>query len=127
MEQSTFGLSQIGQIAVNVHDLDRATAFYRDKLGMRHLFTVPKMSFFDCGGVRLLLALPEKPEFDHASSIIYYSVGDINQAYQALSGRDVQFETKPHLVAKLESHDLWMAFCRDSEGNLLSLMCEQSR
>jgi len=127
MESSTFGLSRIGQIAVNVHDLDRATTFYRDKLGMRHLFTVPKMAFFDCGGLRLMLALPEKPEFDHVSSIIYYNVGDINQAYQVLSKRDVQFETKPHLVARMENHDLWMAFCRDSEGNLLSLMSEQSR
>ena len=125
MEQSAFGLSQIGQIAINVHNLDRAAAFYRDTLGMKHLFTVPKMAFFECGGVRLMLGLPEKPEFDHPSSIIYYKVQDINEAYQLLSSRNVQFEAKPHLVARLESSDLWMAFCRDSEGNLLSIMSEQ--
>ena len=60
-------LEAIQQIAVNAHDLARATAFYRDRLGMRHLFDAPpQMSFFDCGGIRLLVGVPEKAEFDHA-------------------------------------------------------------
>jgi methylmalonyl-CoA/ethylmalonyl-CoA epimerase len=128
MSQSTgFGLSQIGQIAVNVHDLERAVAFYRDKLGMHHLFTVPNMAFFDCGGLRLMLGLPENPEFDHASSIIYFKVNDIQNAFEILSARGVRFEGEPHLIAKMQTHDLWMAFFRDSENNLLSLMSEAPR
>jgi catechol 2,3-dioxygenase-like lactoylglutathione lyase family enzyme len=65
------GISRGGQIAINVHDLDRATAFYRDKLGLSLLFTAGKLAFFDCGGVRLMLDIAEKPEFHHPSSILY--------------------------------------------------------
>ena len=120
-----FGLSSIGQIAVNAHDLDRAVAFYRDKLGMKHLFTVhPHMAFFGCGDVRLMLSLPEKPEFDHASSIIYFKVPDIHQASKILSGRGVQIEEQPALIANMGSYDLWMAGFRDSENNHLAMMSE---
>lgn len=126
-EKNGFGLSQIGQIAVNVHDLERAVAFYRDTLGMKLLFQVPKMGFFQCGGVRLMLGLPEAPEFDHPSSVLYFKVDDIERAHTTLSERGVKFEGKPHKIASLESHDLWMAFFRDSEKNLLALMSEVAR
>lgn len=120
-----FGLSAIGQIAVNAHDLDRAVGFYRDKLGMKHLFTVPpKMAFFDCAGIRLMLSLPEKPEFDHPSSIIYFKVADIQQATNTLTERGVQFEEQPLFVANMGSYDLWIAAFRDSENNLLAMMSE---
>src|SRR5712691_2061294 len=101
MTSSTdFGLSAIGQIAVNAHDVDRATAFYRDKLGMKHLFSAPPgLAFFDCNGIRLMLSLPAKPEFDHPSSIIYFDVEDIQQATETLSERGVQFEEPPVFVA----------------------------
>ena len=62
------GISRVGQIAINARDIDRATAFYRDKLGLPLLFTAGKLAFFDCGGVRLMLDVAEKPEFDHPSS-----------------------------------------------------------
>jgi methylmalonyl-CoA/ethylmalonyl-CoA epimerase len=120
-------LSAIGQISITVHDLDRAVEFYRGKLGMKHLFTVSKMAFFDCGGIRLMLGVPEKPEFDHPSSIIYFKVDDIGESHRAFKARGVRFETGPHLVARMESHELWMSFFRDSEGNLLALMSEASR
>ena len=83
--KSEFGLSQISQIAIIVHDLDKAIAFYRDTLGMRFLFQVPKMAFFNCGGIRLMLGIPEEPKFDHPASIIYYKVADIQGAYETLS------------------------------------------
>jgi predicted enzyme related to lactoylglutathione lyase len=125
MPDSGFGLSQIGQIAVNAHDLDRALEFYRDKLGIKHLFTVPpKMAFFDCDGVRLMLSLPDKPEFDHPSSIIYFNVDDIEQAFQTLAERGVKFEEQPVFVANMGTYDLWMAAFRDSENNLLAMMSE---
>ncbi len=124
-ETNSFGLSTIGQIAVNAHDLERATNFYRDSLGMKHLFSVPpQMAFFDCAGVRLMLSLPEKPEFDHPSSILYFKVDNIQQATQTLLDRGVQFEEQPVLVANMGSYDLWMASFRDSENNLLALMSE---
>jgi len=121
---SAFGLSRIGQIAVNVHDLERAVAFYRDTLGMKLLFQVPKMAFFQAGGVRLMLGLPETEKFDHPASVIYYQVDDIHQAHVTISERGVAFVDQPHFIAKLPDHELWMAFFKDTEGNTLALMSE---
>ena len=122
MPADEFRLSKIGQIAVNAHDLDRATAFYRDKLGMKLLFAVPpKMSFFDCDGIRLMLSLPDKPEFDHASSPIYFNVDDIQKAVATLKQRGIQFLEEPHIVADMGTYNLWMAAFRDSENNVLAM------
>src|SRR6266436_4395014 len=123
---TSFGLARIGQIAVTVGNLDRAVVFYRDTLGMPLLFQVPNMAFFDCGGIRLMLGLAEKPG-EIFSSVIYYRVDQIQQAYEVLSLRGVEFEAKPHLIAKMPDHDLWMAFFRDPDRNLLALMCEMRR
>ena len=118
------GPSGVGQIAIIVHDVERATAFYRDKLGMKFLFTAPNLAFFDCGGVRLMLSPPSKEEFDRASSIVYYKVEDLQAAHDVLASRGVRFETPPHRVARLPDHELWMAFLRDPDENLLALMSE---
>ena len=126
-KSASLSLSGIGQIAINVHDVEKATAFYRDTLGMKFLFDAGHMAFFDCGGVRLMLSLPDKPEFDHPSSIIYYRVSDIQQASEVLESRGVHFEEKPILVARLQDHDLWMASFRDVDNNLLALMSEVPR
>jgi catechol 2,3-dioxygenase-like lactoylglutathione lyase family enzyme len=120
-------LDRIGQIAIIVKDLARAVRFYRDTLGMRFLFEVPNLAFFDCGGVRLMLGPAEKPEFDHPASVLYYKVADIDATFAALKGRDVRFIDEPHLIAKMPDHDLWMVFFRDSEGNTLGLMSEVRR
>jgi methylmalonyl-CoA/ethylmalonyl-CoA epimerase len=122
---AAFGLSEIGQIAVPVSDLKRAIAFYRDVLGMRFLFQAPpSLGFFDCNGVRLLLDAPAKANSENYSSIIYYKVTDLQAAYETLSQRGVVFEEKPSLVAKMPDHELWMAFFRDPDSNLLALMSE---
>lgn len=121
---ANIGITRIGQIAINVHDTARATAFYRDKLGLPLLFTTDSLAFFDCGGVRLMLSPPEKPEFDHPGSILYFNVSDITAAYSQMLAAGVHFEDKPHLIAKMPAHDLWMTFFRDSEGNFLGLMSE---
>lgn len=121
-----FELTQIGQIAINVRDLQRAVAFYRDILGMRFLFQAPGgLAFFDVGGVRLMLGVAEKPEFSHPASILYYKVEDITAAYSTLTTRAVVFIDEPHLIAKLPTHELWMTFFRDSEDNVLALMEER--
>jgi methylmalonyl-CoA/ethylmalonyl-CoA epimerase len=115
----------IKQIAVNARDLARATAFYRDTLGIRHLFDAPpQMSFFDCGGVRLMLGVAEKGEFDHPSSILYFGVDDIHKTHADLEAKGVKFRAKPHLVAKLPDREIWMAFFDDSEGNVMAITSE---
>ncbi len=121
-------LSRIGQIFVNVHDLDRAIAFYRDVLGMTFLFQAPpNMAFFDCNGIRLMLGVADRPELDHPASIIYYKVDDIERVYEIFKARGAEFVVKPHLVAPMPTYDLWLADFRDSEGNLLALMSEVPR
>jgi methylmalonyl-CoA/ethylmalonyl-CoA epimerase len=121
-------LSRIGQILVNVKDIERAIAFYRDTLGMTFLFEAPpNMAFFDCDGIRLLLGVPDRPELDHPASIIYYKVDDIERFYEVFKARGVEFLVKPHLVAPMPDYDLWLADFRDSEGNLLALMSEVPR
>lgn len=118
------GISSIGQIAINVQDLQRAVGFYRDKLGLRLLYEFPGLAFFDCGGVRLMLSRAEKPEFDHPASIIYYRVSDIGAASRALAEAGVTLEHEPRVIAEMPDHDLWMSFVRDSEGNFVGLMSE---
>lgn len=121
----SFGLSEIRQIAVNAHDIDRAVVFYRDKLGMKHLFSVPpKMAFFDCHGIMLMLSLPETEEFDHPSSTIYFGVEDIRDATKTLTERGVEFREQPTFVADMGTYELWMSFFSDSEGNMLALRSE---
>jgi len=124
---ASIGISQIGQIAINIQDPERATAFYRDVLGLSLLFQAGTLSFFDCGGVRLMLSRPEKPEFNHPSSILYFRVPDISAAYNKLRDNRVRVEGEPHLIAKMPDHDLWMTFFRDSEDNFLGLMSEVKR
>lgn len=125
MAEHDLSQARIGQIAVVVQDLDRAVAFYRDTLGMRFLFQAPpKLAFFDCGGVRLMLDVPEEAEFKHPASILYYKVDDIQGTWAALRDRGVSFRDEPHLVARMPDHELWMTFFRDTEGNTLALMSE---
>ena len=119
-----FGLTRIGQIAVPVADIDRAVAFYRDVLGMRFLFQAPPgLGFFDCGGVRLMLDAPAGAQAG-SGSVIYYQVADLEAAFETLTARGVVFEARPHLIAKMPDHELWMAFLRDPDKNLLALMSE---
>ena len=127
MIETDVRLDRLMQIAVTARDVDRATAFYRDALGLKFLFSAPGLAFFDSGGVRLMLARPETPELDHPSSVLYFQVGNIEDAHRSLAGRGVHFLTKPHVVHRAKDYDLWLAEFRDSEGNILALMSEVRR
>jgi methylmalonyl-CoA/ethylmalonyl-CoA epimerase len=109
---------------MRVHDVDRAIRFYRDTLGVPFLFAAPpRMAFFDCNGVRLMLSTPD-PEFDHPGSILYFAVDDIGAMHDALRARGVAFKTAPHKIATLADREVWLADFEDSEGNTLALMSE---
>ncbi|MCY9432779.1 VOC family protein [Bacillus haynesii] len=118
------GIEKVGQIGVPVQDLERASAFYQDVLGLSLLFRTDRVAFFECGGLRLLLSLPEKDEFAHASSIIYFQVEDLPAVYNEIATKGVSFPIEPHVAAKIEQTETWMAFFNDTEGNTLALISE---
>jgi methylmalonyl-CoA/ethylmalonyl-CoA epimerase len=124
---ASMAIQNIGQISINVKNVERATAFYRDVLGLKLLFTVPGMAFFDCGGVRLMLGKASSPEYDHPSSILYFRVADIQAGYQGLVARGVEIVASPRLIAPMTDHDLWMTAFKDGEGNVHQLMSEVPR
>lgn len=120
------GLSRIEQIAIPVRDLVRATAFYRDLLGMKLLFEVPaQLAFFDCDGIRLALSIASDPMYEPPGSIVYYRVDDIDAAHAELEQRGVEFLRGPHLIARLDAVEIWMAFFEDTEGNTLAITSEK--
>ncbi len=117
--------SHLAQVAIPVRDLDRAKGFYRDRLGLTHLFDAPPgLSFFQCGQTRLMLSQPEGPDTASAS-ILYYAVPDAREARAEMTRNGVEFEQDAHCIARVENRDIWLAICRDSEGNLLGLMSEE--
>ena len=124
---ASLGITSIGQISIITHDLPRATAFYRDVLGLPLLFTAGNMAFFDCGGVRLMLGPASAPELDHPSSILYFRLPDIQAAHRRLVEMGVKIEAPPRLIAPMSTYDLWMVGFRDSEGNTMQLMSEVPR
>jgi len=118
--------SRIGQIAVVCKDVARATAFYRDVLGLHFLFAAgPTLAFFDCGGVRLMLSTAENPDHAHLSSMLYYFVSNIEGTQRDLKAKGVSFFEEPHMIAKMPDHELWLSAFNDSEGNMLGLMEEK--
>ncbi len=123
-EQNDAGINRIAQVAIPVHDLDRAIEFYRDRVGLSLQFRVPGYAILDCGGVRILLSAPIREEMEPPGSLIYFNVPDIRHAYQVLVEHGVHFEDEPHMVARVETHDVWMAHFRDPDGNVLALMSE---
>lgn len=115
--------SQIAQIAISCSDVERAKAYYRDVLGLPHLFDAPPgLSFFQCGTIRLMLTRPEGVA--PGNSPLYFLVSDIESTAQRLSAKGAKVE-KPHLIAKMPDHDLWLAEFKDSEGNVMALMEEK--
>ena len=118
------GLSRLHQIALPVHDTDRAVAFYRDVLGVPLLFTAPPgLAFFDCGGVRLMLS-PPSPGEERPGSTLYFAVDDIHEMHRTLEGRGVTFISAPAKIATLPDREVWLAAFKDPDGNTLALMAE---
>jgi methylmalonyl-CoA/ethylmalonyl-CoA epimerase len=117
-------LTTIGQIAVTVRDIPRATAFYRDVLGVPFLFEAPGMAFFQAGDTRLMLGLPENDRQNFAS-ILYFRVDDITRLQrpqgQGCGGPTNRFQSPR------QPSDLWLAFFSDPDANTMALMSEVAR
>ncbi|MFS0917753.1 VOC family protein [Brevibacillus sp. 179-C 1.1 NHS] len=117
-------IQKVGQIGIPVKNLEKAIHFYKEQLGLPLLFQTSNMAFFDCNGLRLMLSLPEKEQFAHASSVVYFQVEDIQTAFEELSNKDVTFIDEPHLVAKMGQTETWMTFFKDTEDNTHALVSE---
>jgi len=119
-------LGPLGQVHISVADVDRAVAFYRDVLGMPHLFTVSgqPMAFFASGGVRLYLGRPESEEFT-SRCVLYFTVDDIDAEFARLTDLGLAFDGRPHVVHRDGTNELWMAGCTDPDGHHIILMQER--
>ncbi|MES2201052.1 MAG: VOC family protein [candidate division FCPU426 bacterium] len=119
---------RLGQVSIAVKDVLRATAFYKDKLGLELLFSTPEgLAFFRCGSTRLMLSKPETPEFDHPASLFYYQTEGIEARHAGLLAKGVVCRQAPRLVAPMPDHDLWISAYEDGEGNVFALMEEKAK
>ncbi|HSJ64389.1 MAG TPA: VOC family protein [Gemmatimonadaceae bacterium] len=118
-------LDTLGQIALTVTDVERATAYYRDTLGLPFLFAFPGLAFFRLGDVRLMLTRPDDADPRSMASPLYFRVRDIQRAHETLAARGVAFVDAPHVVHRDDTMTLWMAFFRDPDGNLMAIMEEE--
>ena len=116
-------LSHIGQIALPVSDVDRSEAFYESVIGLRKLYRFGDLSFFDCAGVRLMLDKPHDGS-PRKGGCLYFRCADIALTVAELERRGVVFTHRPHLIARMDDHDLWMAFFEDPDGHTLAVMQE---
>jgi DNA-binding CsgD family transcriptional regulator/catechol 2,3-dioxygenase-like lactoylglutathione lyase family enzyme len=115
-------LGPIGQISRSVRNIEQSIDWYQNKLGLEHLYTYGKLSFFDCGGTRLFLEERAEPALE---SVLYLRVPDINAAYEQLQKRGINFTSAPHLIHRHDDGmEEWMAFFDDLEGRTLALMCQ---
>lgn len=111
----------LGQVSRSVQDIGRAEAWYRDSLGLPHLYTFDKIAFFDCGGTRLMLSEGNEPPA--AESILYFRVADIDAAYERLLNRGVVSMSAPHMIHRHDDGtEEWMAFFEDPEGRPIAIM-----
>lgn len=115
---------KLGQVAVNVENVERAVVFYKDVIGLTLLFEMDGLAFFQCEDTRLLLSRPETAEFDHKSSVIYFKVNDLHEEVGRMKESGAVFIDEPHMVAKMGETETWMAFFNDTEGNTHALMSE---
>lgn len=117
--------ARIGQLLIPIDDFEKGVAFYRDTLGLPFLFAAPpQMSFFDCGGVRLLVGVMPPGQKPQRGSAIYFQVSDIHAVFSQLKVNGVRFTAEPHVVNRTSKSELWLAEFTDPDGNQLALMSE---
>jgi methylmalonyl-CoA/ethylmalonyl-CoA epimerase len=124
---ATASLSRIKQVAIPVNDVSEAARFYRDVLGLKHLFDAPPaLSFFDCGGVQLMLSGPaaQGPDGGQQHPVLYYDVTDIRAMFTRITSAGAKSIQAPHVIAKMNGREIWIAFVSDGQGNHVGLMSD---
>ncbi|HRX88577.1 MAG TPA: VOC family protein [Steroidobacteraceae bacterium] len=114
-------LGALGQIARSVRNVAASEAWYRDVLGLPHLYTFGTMAFFDMAGIRLMLSQVEAAP--GSESILYFATPDIDATYAQLEARGVLFLNAPHMIHRhADGTEEWMCFFQDPEGRPLALI-----
>jgi predicted enzyme related to lactoylglutathione lyase len=126
MPETRVSLSEIRQIAVTVSDVSKAKAFYKDILGLQFLFDAgPNLAFLAAGSIRIMLTTPQGHGAPGQNSILYFKTTDITRTYEEMVARGATPERGPQMTARMPDHELWLAFLRDHDGNLVGLMEEK--
>jgi predicted enzyme related to lactoylglutathione lyase len=116
----------VAQIAVTVSDVETATQFYRDIIGLRFLFSAgPNLAFLSDGALRIMLSTPQGAGKVGANSILYFKVDDIESAFADMVEKGATSERPPQLAAQMPDHQLWIGFLRDPDSNLVGIMEEK--
>jgi methylmalonyl-CoA/ethylmalonyl-CoA epimerase len=124
---SSVRISRIKQIAIPVDDVNEAKRFYSEVLGLRHLFDAPNaLSFFDCGGIQIMLAGPgsQGADGDRQHPVLFYEVADIKAAFSQITGAGAKSITEPHVIARMNGREIWIADLSDGQGNIVALMSD---
>lgn len=120
-------IEKIGQIAITVSDIEAALRFYRDILDLKFLFSPSdNLAFLQCGATRIMFSTPQGEGEVGKNSILYLSVPDLEQFFEQVVTLGASAERSPQLVARLPDHELWMAFLKDPDGNIVGLMEERA-
>jgi methylmalonyl-CoA/ethylmalonyl-CoA epimerase len=120
-------LSRIRQIALPVREVTEAKQFYRDILGLRHLFDAPPgLSFFDCGGVQLMLAGPagQGKDGDQQHAVLFYDVADIKGTHAKIKSSGAKSLEEPRVIARMNGREIWVSSVSDGQGNVVGLMSD---
>jgi DNA-binding CsgD family transcriptional regulator/catechol 2,3-dioxygenase-like lactoylglutathione lyase family enzyme len=116
-------LDGLGQIVRSVRDIKESEAWYRDVLGLRHLFSFGNLAFFECGASRLMLS--QEASGPSADSLLYWQVADIAAAHAALKSRGAEFINAPHMIFKhADGTEEWLSNFKDVEGRPLGLISQ---
>lgn len=119
-------ITGLGQLGITVNDVQVALPFYTAVLGLEFLFApIAQLAFVQCGATRLMLSTPQGAGEVGKNSIPYFQTTNIEQFYTTALQRGATGERAPQLAAQMSDHQLWIAFLKDPDGNLIGLMEEK--
>jgi lactoylglutathione lyase len=116
--------SKVDYVMVNVSDMGRSVAFYRDTLGLRLKFESPGWSEFETGATTLALHGAAGPAAAAAKTgpvagtcSLGFSVPDLNSTHAELRRRGAHFVMPPTEQA---NEGIRLAVCVDPDGLAIS-------
>jgi lactoylglutathione lyase len=122
--------SKVDYVMVNVSDMGRSVAFYRDVLGVSLKFESPGWSEFETGATTLALHAAARAAGNAATGpaagtcSLGFSVPDLDSTYTELSGRGARFVMPP---TEQPNEGIRLAVCLDPDGLAISFAQTMAR